>query len=78
MKRETYAKKLKKLQAELVAVQEWAKNTGQRIVIVFEGRDAAGKGGIIKAMVTLPKPDDSDAYDDRKSLKGRRFIPEKF
>jgi polyphosphate kinase 2 (PPK2 family) len=46
-----YQKQLRKLQAELVAVQEWVKNTGQRVVIVFEGRDAAGKGGIIKAYI---------------------------
>ena len=45
-----YEKELRKLQSELVALQQWVKNTGQRIVIVFEGRDAAGKGGIIKAI----------------------------
>jgi polyphosphate kinase 2 (PPK2 family) len=56
MKSKTYEKELRKLQAELVAVQEWVKNTGQRIVIVFEGRDAAGKGGIIKAITARVSP----------------------
>ena len=56
MKRKIYNEELKKLQVELVAVQEWAKNTGQRIVIVFEGRDAAGKGGIIKAITARVSP----------------------
>ncbi len=43
-----YEQELLRLQAELVEVQEWVKATGQRIVVVFEGRDAAGKGGAIK------------------------------
>ena len=45
-----YAKQLKKLQVELCHLQEWAKATGARIILLFEGRDAAGKGGIIKAI----------------------------
>ncbi len=71
MEKELYEKELRKLQAEIVAMQEWVKNTGQRIVIVFEGRDAAGKGGIIKAItervsarvfrvVALPAPSDRE------------------
>ena len=71
MQKEIYEKELRKLQAEIVAVQEWVKNTGQRVVIVFEGRDAAGKGGIIKAItervsarvfrvVALPAPNDRE------------------
>ena len=71
MEKKVYEKELRKLQAEMVAVQEWAKRTGQRIVIVFEGRDAAGKGGIIKAItarvsarvfrvVALPAPNDRE------------------
>ena len=50
MNKSEYHKELRKLQAELVAMQEWVKETGQRVVIVFEGRDAAGKGGVIKAI----------------------------
>ena len=49
MKKAKYEAELKKLQIELVNVQDWVKETGQRVVIVFEGRDAAGKGGVIKA-----------------------------
>jgi polyphosphate kinase 2 len=81
MKREIYDKELKKLQIELVAVQEWVKNTGQRIVIVFEGRDAAGKGGIIKRItatvsprvfrvIALPAPSDRE----KTQLYSQRYI----
>ena len=71
MKNSVYQKELRKLQGELVALQEWVKETGQKIVIVFEGRDAAGKGGVIKAItervsprvfrvVALPAPSDRE------------------
>jgi len=81
MKRKHYDKELRKLQAELVAVQEWVKNSGQRIVIVFEGRDAAGKGGIIKAItarvsprvfrvVALPAPSDRE----KTQMYSQRYI----
>ena len=45
-----------KLQTELVKLQEWAKATGARVVIIFEGRDAAGKGGIIKRIAERTSP----------------------
>jgi polyphosphate kinase len=51
-----YEAELFKLQVELVKVQEWVKATGARIVILFEGRDAAGKGGIIKRMMERVSP----------------------
>jgi polyphosphate kinase 2 len=81
MKRKTYERELKKLQAELVALQEWAKDTGQRVVVLFEGRDAAGKGGIIKAitarvsprvfrLVALPAPSDRE----KTQLYSQRYI----
>jgi polyphosphate kinase 2 len=71
LKRKEYEKQLRKLQAELCAVQDWVKATGQKIIIVFEGRDAAGKGGTIKAItervsprvfkvVALPAPSDRE------------------
>ncbi len=44
----TYEKELEKLQIELVRLQEWVKNEGKKIAVLFEGRDAAGKGGMIK------------------------------
>ena len=48
MRRKEYEAEKKKLQIELLKVQSWAKETGQRIILLFEGRDAAGKGGAIK------------------------------
>jgi polyphosphate kinase 2 (PPK2 family) len=45
-----------KLQVELVKLQDWVKKTGARIVILFEGRDAAGKGGIIKRILERVSP----------------------
>ncbi len=66
-----YLKHLRKLQAELCHLQEWVKYKGLRVIIVFEGRDAAGKGGTIKAitervsprvfrLVALPAPSDRE------------------
>ena len=71
LKRKKYEKELIKLQAKLVALQEWVKAKGLKVVIVFEGRDAAGKGGLIKAItervsprvfrvVALPAPSDRE------------------
>jgi polyphosphate kinase 2 len=51
-----YEAELFKLQVELVKLQEWVKKTGARIVIIFEGRDAAGKGGIIKRIMERVSP----------------------
>lgn len=56
LKRKKYEKTLLELQGELCALQEWVKSTGQRIIIVFEGRDAAGKGGCIKAITERVSP----------------------
>ena len=50
MKKKPYEKELKALNVELVKLQEWVKHNGHRIVVIFEGRDAAGKGGAIKAI----------------------------
>jgi polyphosphate kinase 2 len=66
-----YEKELRKLQAELCHLQEWIKYKGLRVIIVFEGRDAAGKGGTIRALtervsprafrvVALPAPSDRE------------------
>lgn len=51
-----YESELEKLQGELVKLQYWVKKTGQRVVIVFEGRDAAGKGGVIKRITERVSP----------------------
>lgn len=56
MSRATYEHEKYKLQVELLKLQAWVKETGQRIVIVFEGRDAAGKGGTIKRFMEHLNP----------------------
>jgi len=50
LKNKEYLEQLRKLQVQLCYLQDWVKTTGARVIIVFEGRDAAGKGGIIKAI----------------------------
>ena len=71
MKRKTYEKELRKLQVELCYLQEWVKLQKLRVIILFEGRDAAGKGGTIKALtekvsprvfrvIALPAPSDRE------------------
>ena len=56
MDKSLYEAELLRLQAELVEMQEWVKSTGNRVVIVFEGRDAAGKGGAIKRLTEYLNP----------------------
>jgi polyphosphate kinase 2 len=51
-----YEKELEKLQTELVKLQEWIKKEGLKVVVVFEGRDAAGKGGTIKRIMDTLNP----------------------
>ena len=71
MKRKLYEKELQKLQVELCHLQKWVTSKGLRVIILFEGRDAAGKGGTIKALtekvsprvfrtVALPAPSDRE------------------
>lgn len=51
-----YGKKLKKLQVELIRLQTWAINNNERVIIVFQGRDAAGKGGAIRRLTERINP----------------------
>jgi polyphosphate kinase len=71
LNRKEYAKELNRLQSELCMLQDWVKYKGLRVIIVFEGRDAAGKGGTIRAitervsprifrLVALPAPSDRE------------------
>ena len=71
MKRKVYEKEMHKLQVQLCHLQDWVKEKGLRVIIIFEGRDAAGKGGTIKAItervsprvfrvVALPAPSDRE------------------
>jgi len=56
LKRNEYEKQLRKLQADLCQLQDWVKHKGLRVIIVFEGRDAAGKGGTIRAITEKLSP----------------------
>jgi polyphosphate kinase 2 len=56
MKRKVYEKELARLQVELVKLQEWVKYKGLKVVVVFEGRDTAGKGGTIKRIIDRTNP----------------------
>jgi polyphosphate kinase 2 len=56
LKRRVYEKELRRLQAELCNLQEWVKAKGRRVIIVFEGRDTAGKGGTIRAITERVSP----------------------
>jgi polyphosphate kinase 2 len=56
MSAKEYERELKKLHVELVKLQLWVKAKGERIILVFEGRDAAGKGGVIKAITERVSP----------------------
>ncbi|MDD3502691.1 MAG: polyphosphate kinase 2 [Eubacteriales bacterium] len=56
IKKKYYEKELKKLQIELVKLQEWVKHEKLKVVVIFEGRDAAGKGGVIKRITEALNP----------------------
>jgi len=82
LKRKKYEKSLRKLQAELCRLQDWVKHKGLRVIIVFEGRDAAGKGGTIRAitervsprvfrLVALPAPSDRE----KSQMYMQRYLP---
>ncbi|MEP9355074.1 polyphosphate kinase 2 [Xanthobacter sp. KR7-65] len=80
--RKAYEQELKRLHGELVKLQIWTKHTGAKICVVFEGRDGAGKGGVIKAMmervsprifrvVALPPPTDRE----KSQMFIQRYLP---
>jgi polyphosphate kinase 2 len=81
LRREWYEKELYKLQVELCALQDWVKAKGVKVIILFEGRDGAGKGGTIKALtervsprvfrvIALPAPSDRE----KTQLYAQRYI----
>lgn len=83
LKNKEYEKELRKLQTELVEMQEWVTSTDAKIVVVFEGRDAAGKGGVIHRImervsprvfrhVALPAPSDRE----KTQLYAQRYMKE--
>ena len=80
--RRTYFRELFRLQAELVKLQDWVQHTGYKLVVLFEGRDAAGKGGVIKRItqrlnpricrvVALPAPSDRE----KTQWYFQRYVP---
>src|SRR5579863_3621850 len=82
LKRKNYEKELRRLQEELCKLQDWVKYKGLRVIVVFEGRDAAGKGGTIRALtervsprvfrlVALPAPSDRE----KTQMYMQRYIP---
>jgi polyphosphate kinase 2 len=56
LSRKDYDKELRRLQVDLVQLEEWVRHRGLRVVVLFEGRDTAGKGGVIKRMTALLNP----------------------
>ena len=81
LKRKDYEAELERLQTELCYLQDWVKKEGERIIVVFEGRDAAGKGGLIRRLtervsprvfrvVALPAPSDRE----KSQLHIQRYI----
>src|ERR1700741_3931226 len=82
LKRNEYEDELRKLQIELCKLQEWVRHQGLRILVIFEGRDAAGKGGTIKAITervsprvfrvaALPAPSDRE----KSQMYVQRYMP---
>ncbi len=82
MGRKEYEKELRKLQVELCRLQDWVKHQGLRVIVIFEGRDGAGKGGTIKAVtervsprvfrvIALPAPSDRE----KTQMYMQRYLP---
>ncbi|MEX0287047.1 MAG: polyphosphate kinase 2 [Paracoccaceae bacterium] len=82
LERKDYFIKLLHLQSELIKLQDWVQHTGEKIVVIFEGRDSAGKGGVIKRItqrlnprvvrvVALPAPSDRE----KSQWYFQRFVP---
>src|SRR3982751_1418844 len=82
LKEKQYAKELRKLQEELCYLQDWVKHNGLRVIVIFEGRDGAGKGGTIRAItervsprvfrvVALPAPSDRE----KSQMYMQRYMP---
>src|SRR6201988_2220220 len=83
LKGKEYEQELRKLQTKLVEMQEWVRATGAKVVVVFEGRDAAGKGGVIHRIlervsprvfrhVALPAPSERE----KSQLYSQRYFKE--
>jgi polyphosphate kinase len=82
LKRKEYEHVLKTLHVELVKLQQWVKHTGAKICIVFEGRDGAGKGGVIKAILERVSPRTFRVYAlpppterEKTQMYAQRYLP---
>ena len=82
LKNKEFEAQLAKLQGELVQVQLWVQRTGMKVVVIFEGRDAAGKGGVIKRItervsprvfrvIALPAPTERE----KSQMYVQRYVP---
>jgi polyphosphate kinase 2 len=82
IRNKVYLKELKRLQIELVKLQQWIKHKGLKVVVIFEGRDAAGKGGVIKRITESLNPRicrvvalGSPSERDKTSWYFQRYVP---
>jgi polyphosphate kinase len=82
IRNKVYLKELKRLQIELVKLQQWIKHKGLKVVVIFEGRDAAGKGGVIKRITESLNPRicrvvalGSPTERDKTSWYFQRYVP---
>jgi len=84
LKRKAYEKELRRVQAKLCQLQDWVKTKGLRVIVFFEGRDAAGKGGTIRAitegvsprvfrLLALPAPSDREKVKLPEGSEKRRY-----
>ncbi|MAC78623.1 MAG: polyphosphate kinase 2 [Rhodobacteraceae bacterium] len=82
LERKDYFQQLLRLQSELIKLQDWVQNSGEKVVVIFEGRDSAGKGGVIKRItqrlnprvcrvVALPAPTDRE----KTQWYFQRYVP---
>jgi len=89
MKKFGYEAGLESLRIELARLQRWVKQSGEHVVVVFAGRDAAGKGGMIRAItakvsarvfrgVELPSRGKSDAHDDNDFFARHAFVAQNY
>ena len=69
LEKQAYEEELKRLQAELVDMQQWVVETGARIVVIMEGRDAAGKGSAIKRSIPAFQDDAAEAHVNSEHFK---------
>ena len=81
LSKKQYARELERLQTELVRLQEWIVHAGLRVAVVFEGRDTAGKGGVIERITEKTSPRVVRTVDRayvRPPVESRTFVPVRY